>query len=113
MMEKILDLAEKELQRGIRTEDICRQSVPERYALQETSPQNHFTSIVRSYSTSPTIVHNNNRTSPTIIHNNSTSPTTINNNNVTPPILIHNNSSQISSYSRQSISDNLYYFPQS
>uniref|UniRef100_A0A8L7SZF1 BHLH domain-containing protein n=2 Tax=Brugia TaxID=6278 RepID=A0A8L7SZF1_BRUMA len=41
------DLAEKELQRGVRTEDICRQTVPERYALQEKTTQNHFSSIIR------------------------------------------------------------------
>ncbi|VDK69211.1 unnamed protein product [Onchocerca ochengi] len=52
------DLAEKELRRGIRTEDICRQTVPERYALQE-APQDHFSSLSLSYQSSPISVHNN------------------------------------------------------
>ncbi|EFO28257.1 hypothetical protein LOAG_00214 [Loa loa] len=123
------DLAEKELRRGVRTEDICRQTVPERYALQETPPQNHFSSVVRSYSTSPTVFHNNNGTAPTIVQNNKSSPILIQN-NATSPVVIHNdgtsptvipNSStssalipnnlpQISSFTGQSIVDNLYHF---
>ncbi|MCP9264304.1 Helix-loop-helix DNA-binding domain protein [Dirofilaria immitis] len=53
-------LAEKELKRGIRTEDICRQTIPERYALQETS-QDHFSSVIPSlsYQSSSMTAHNN------------------------------------------------------
>ncbi|CAG9531081.1 unnamed protein product [Cercopithifilaria johnstoni] len=94
------DLAEKELRRGIRTEDICRQTVSDRYALPETSPKNHFSSVVRSYPSSPTIVHNNNTASPTLIHN-----------NATPPLVINNHLPQISSLPGQYIIDNLYCFP--
>uniref|UniRef100_A0A0R3RTU8 BHLH domain-containing protein n=1 Tax=Elaeophora elaphi TaxID=1147741 RepID=A0A0R3RTU8_9BILA len=95
------DLAEKELQRGIRTEDICRQSVTERYTLQQTSPDNYFPSVTRPDLTSPTILHSNaTATTSTLIHCCST-----------PSIVIPHNSPHISTFSGQYLIDNLYYFP--
>ncbi|KAL3997760.1 Helix-loop-helix DNA-binding domain family protein [Acanthocheilonema viteae] len=94
------DLAEKELRRGIRTEDICRQTVPERYSLPKTPPENHFLSLIPPYPKSPTVIHNNS-------NNNNDN----NDNNATSPALIHNNQSQISSFPGQYIIDNLCYLP--
>ncbi|VDK75784.1 unnamed protein product [Litomosoides sigmodontis] len=85
------DLAEKELQRGIRTEDICRQTVPERYALPELPLENPFTSVGQSYPTSPTVVYDSN--------------------NATSPLAIHNNPSQISPFPAPYTTDNLHYLP--
>uniref|UniRef100_A0A915PHX6 BHLH domain-containing protein n=1 Tax=Setaria digitata TaxID=48799 RepID=A0A915PHX6_9BILA len=77
------DLAEKELRRGVRTEDICRQTVPERYSLEETSQtsRENLSSVIVSYQASPMSLH---------------STTDL---------------SQISSFASQSVIDNSYYFP--
>lgn len=77
------------MRRGIRTEDICRQTIPERYAFRETPPRSR-SSILQSYPTSPTVAHDHNRPSPTAIHSNDTPPTVIPN-NATSTVEIPNN----------------------